>query len=1033
METVQYRILGSLDARSNGRVADLGPPKQRAVLAVLLLHAGEIVPSDRLIELVWGDDPPRTAAHSIQIYVSGLRSALEGIGGEILTTPPGYTLSADPESIDGVRFERLVTAGAGKPDPERRAAMLREALELWQGAPLADFAYAEFAHEPARRLEALRLDAVEALAAAELACKRPREALSLVEAAIREDPLRERLRELQILALYRSGRHPDALRAYQEFHRLLGDELGLVPSPALQRLNERVLLHDPSLAPEPPVAPEAVRNPYKGLRPFAEEDAGDFFGRDRLVAEILGRLRTGARLVALVGPSGCGKSSVLSAGLIPALREQGWTIATMTPGEDPLARLEGALGTAAPGPLLVAIDQFEELFTLGDEPTAATVLQAVAGAVGDAGSPVTVVLTLRADFYDRPLLYPEFAEVLTAGVVNVVPMAADELETAVLDPARLVGIDVEPALLAALVADTTDQRGALPLMQYALTELFDRRRGPALTLEGYRATGGLRALVSRRSEESFVVLDTDQQRAALQVFLRLVNLEEDGRPARRRAPLRELTALDVDPVTLSIVLEEFDRHRLLAFDRDPATGGAVVEVAHEALLWEWERLAGWCEAYREDLRRHRSLAAAAGEWEAMDRDPDYLITGTRLAEYEAWSRRTTLRLTSSERAFLDSALDRRRAAEATEEERRAQQRRLERRAARRLWALAAAALVLAGAVAVGVVSWLASRPPDVALLWLGGDNPLDETIEAGFDRAVARLGLEAEKHVVPAIANERELRRQAARGVDVVVSGAGPQQAEALDAVARDYPDTRFVALDHGGERPNVSYMTFADEEGSFLAGAAAALKSRTGVIGFIGAADFELIWRFQAGYEAGARAVDPGIQVRARYLSRPPDFSGFDSFGLARLTAKRLYEGGADVIYHAASWSGYGLFDAAHALSKRTGRRLWAIGVDIDQYRTVATGNPNVLGVTSDTRRQILTSMVKREDRAISTALEEYARGSPPGVRRLGVAAGGVELAYSGGFIDDIRPQLDRLRQRIVAGDIKVPTVPASRRDEGP
>jgi energy-coupling factor transporter ATP-binding protein EcfA2 len=300
---------------------------------------------------------------------------------------------------------------------------------------------------------------------------------------------------------------------------------------------------------------------------------------------VLASLSAGTRLVALVGPSGCGKSSVLNAGVIPALRagdvagSAEWTIAKMMPGSQPFERLERALPETPAGPVLLAIDQFEELFSLTDETTAARFLRALTRSAAGA---VTVVLTLRADFYDRPLQHGEFAALLTSGVVNVLPMAADELEAAVLAPARQVGVDLEPALLAELVADTTDQLGALPLLQYALTELFEARTGAVLSLEEYRKAGGLRALLSRRSEEAFDALDDEQRKVAQQVFLRLVSLSEDARPARRRAPVDELTALDVDPVALSIVLETFavvgvETTRRL--DRNPPRGPAPPAVA----------------------------------------------------------------------------------------------------------------------------------------------------------------------------------------------------------------------------------------------------------------------------------------------------------------------------------------------------------------------------------------------------------------------------------------------------------------------
>jgi DNA-binding SARP family transcriptional activator len=305
---VEYRILGSLQVLADGTVADLGPPKQRAVLAILILHANEIVPTDRLIDLVWTETPPRTAAHSIQIYISELRKTIEPLaaGSVIATRPPGYVLEADPESIDAGRFTQLVADGLRRrSDGDTAAAVrvLRSALDLWHGPALADFVYEEFAQAHVRRLSEVRLAALEELASAELDLGRPVQAVPLIETAIAMDALRERGRELQMIALYRSGRHAEALRTYQQYRRLLADDAGLDPSPTLRRLEERILLHDPSLEPSPS-APAGLRNPYKGLRAFEEEDAADFFGRESLVGRLVGALAGEARLLALVGPSG---------------------------------------------------------------------------------------------------------------------------------------------------------------------------------------------------------------------------------------------------------------------------------------------------------------------------------------------------------------------------------------------------------------------------------------------------------------------------------------------------------------------------------------------------------------------------------------------------------------------------------------------------------------------------------------------------------------------------------------------------------
>ena len=249
---MQFRILGSLAVVGDGKVAALGPPKQRALLAILLTRVGEVVPLERLVEQLWGSAAPRTADHSIQIYVSDLRRAFEPLGGAdlLVTRQPGYVLDAAPDSVDAWKFERLVREGTRlleDGDQDAGRATIREALALWSGPPLADFPYEEFAQPVARRLTEGRLTAVETYAAASLEAGRVTEALDLLSGAIQDDPLRERARELLMLALYRSGRHADALRSFHALRTQLTDEFGVDPSPSIRALYDRILAHDPSL------------------------------------------------------------------------------------------------------------------------------------------------------------------------------------------------------------------------------------------------------------------------------------------------------------------------------------------------------------------------------------------------------------------------------------------------------------------------------------------------------------------------------------------------------------------------------------------------------------------------------------------------------------------------------------------------------------------------------------------------------------------------------------------------------------------
>jgi basic membrane lipoprotein Med (substrate-binding protein (PBP1-ABC) superfamily)/DNA-binding SARP family transcriptional activator len=1061
---MDFRLLGALEVSANGAVAELGPPKQRALLAILLLHAGEIVPIDRLIDLLWGEHPPRTAGHSIQIYISDLRRALESLGTQrvLATRPPGYQLDTDPEAIDAHRFERLVREGTQRRregEPAAGAEVLRTALRLWRGPALSDFAYEEFAQPYIRRFGDLHLDAIEQVAAADLDAGRIGDVVPMLDAAIREDPLRERSRELLMLALYRSGRHPEALRTYQQLRALLADELGLDPSPSLQRLQERILLHDPTLLPaEPSSEGRTQPNPYKGLRSFTEADAPDFFGRDALVDRLLTVLQTDAHLVALVGPSGSGKSSAIAAGLIPRLREgaiggsERWIIAQMVPGASPLDEVRATISASAGvasglahllavgdatepsravvpllpygGRVLLVIDQFEELFTIADEVTRRQFLDAITRAVSEPAGQITVLLALRADYYDRPLLHPEFARVFTPGVVNALPMSADELEAVVVGPAERGGVDVEPPLLAALVADAADRPGTLPLLEFALTELFDRRSGPALTLDGYRALGGMRGVLSRSAEAIHAGLTQDEQAVAVQVFLHLVQVGAGASESRRRLPLSDLMSLDLDPVALSAVLDAFGERRLLTFDRDSSTQQATIEVAHESLFREWDRLAGWIDRHRAGLQRYQALAAATDEWQAAGGHSDYLLTGTRLDEFEGWIEDALVHINDRQREFIVAGLERRHSEHEAERARVEAEHRLERRARIRLVALAAVVVVTIGAAGVAAWAGLFDGPAHVALLHTGLGE-IDTINEAGFDRAVSELGLVgAEAFFDPnAFEGDQELRALADSGADLVlVTGTTPT----ADLIAAEHPNTQFVFGSPVAGGSNVAYMQFADNQSSYLAGVAAALATRTGTIGFVGGVDGVDIWAFHAGFQAGARSIDAEIVVLFEYLAPWGDFSGFNNAVGAQEAARRMYQAGADVVFHAAGGAGVGVFQAAVEESTDA-RHQWAIGVDSDQFWSVLA-LPGAVDPGS-WRQHILTSVIKRVDVATHDVITGFANGEwVRGKRAYDLGSRAVDISYSGGFVTDYRRQIDEAREQIIDRTVIVPCFPPER-----
>jgi DNA-binding SARP family transcriptional activator len=242
---LEFRILGPLEVMREGAALPVAGQKQRALLAALLVRAREVVSTDRLIDELWGEHPPRTAATSLQNFVSQLRKTL---GAEVLVTrAPGYVLEAPAEAIDAARFESTLKA-ARAPDPATRLEVLAGALDLWRGEPLAEFAYAPFAQAEIRRLEELRLVAVEERIDAELELGREAKLIGELETLVAQNPLRERFRAQLMLALYRSGRQAEALEAYQTARVALVEGLGIEPGPALQNLQASILRQDDELS-----------------------------------------------------------------------------------------------------------------------------------------------------------------------------------------------------------------------------------------------------------------------------------------------------------------------------------------------------------------------------------------------------------------------------------------------------------------------------------------------------------------------------------------------------------------------------------------------------------------------------------------------------------------------------------------------------------------------------------------------------------------------------------------------------------------
>lgn len=452
-------------------------------------------------------------------------------------------------------------------------------------------------------------------------------------------------------------------------------------------------------------------NPYLGLRAFSEADADNFFGRDSLIRRLLERMGEShdlSRFLAVIGASGSGKSSVVRAGVWPKLRRNGlpgsknWFFVDLMPGTDPFQSLEEALLRVAVKPprdlgsllrsspqgllkaaerilptdpgveLCMLIDQFEEVFTqVGDETERQRFLDALACAVLDAKSRLRVIITLRADFIEPAIAHADLGELLQQRGEYVLPFTPDELEQAITGPARRVGMVLDAGLADSIIEEVADQPGALPLMQFALSELFARREGLAMKQVAYQAIGGVRGALTQRADEVFRALDPAAQKQSRQMMLRLVTLGEGAEDTRRRESRVHLLALAGESrPAMEAALEAFGRSRLLNFDRDPFSRTPTVDVAHEALIRSWTRLRGWLAEARDELRASQRLQASAMEWQAAGRDPSFLVSGSKLEQLTLLQQSENVVLAPLEREYLEAALAARDAAARAEEERR---------------------------------------------------------------------------------------------------------------------------------------------------------------------------------------------------------------------------------------------------------------------------------------------------------------------------------------------------------------------------
>jgi len=471
------------------------------------------------------------------------------------------------------------------------------------------------------------------------------------------------------------------------FHRLICGIRGIEPGPELgQAIYEG-------------------QCPYRGLRVFDVDDAPFFFGREALVQWLLNELRPAVesqqvnRFLAIVGFSGSGKSSVARAGVSGAIRRDDisassrWPVAICRPGSDPLESLAVALSSAvnvaqgapalaelivefeknektlhliarqslrenAPATrLVVVVDQFEEVFTLcrKDELREALIRNVLYAAKVAQGR-THVILTMRADFYGKCAVNAELAAAFSDHHVLVGPMTDDELRRAIERPTQLVGCELEAGLVDLLVQDVRRQPGALPLLQYALLELWNKREGRRLTVKAYQEIGKLEGALQRRADATLKAFSQDEQELCRRTFLRLTQPGEGTEDTKRRVSMQELLSLSGKSNAEEDIIQKLADASLLTTEGDLTRSDAFVEVAHEALIRGWPRLRQWLDEDRAALRLHHRISEVAQEWQRSNKEEGMLYRGARLAQAQEWRERNEAEPNLIEREFLDASI-----------------------------------------------------------------------------------------------------------------------------------------------------------------------------------------------------------------------------------------------------------------------------------------------------------------------------------------------------------------------------------------
>ena len=680
--------------------------KVRGLLAYLAVESPRVHRRDSLAALLWPDWPDKGARTNLRYALSDLRSVIgdrEAEPAYLTITRETVQFNIDSDhSVDVLDFTKMLSPGVnGVQDIDR----LVEAVNLYQGEFLEGFSISDsqpFQEWMLLKREQLHRQLVEALRQLSAAYESKGEyepALRYARRQVELEPWQEDGHRMVMRLLADSGQPGAALAQFETCRQLLEIDLGTEPSEETQALHQQIQKGGWGTKGEPMTAERPPRPlgecPYRGLAAFREQDADYFFGREAYVDQLAETIQQERLVAVILGSSGSGKSSVVYAGLLPQMRAAtDWLVVDLRPGGRPFHALAAAmipwlepdlnetdrlvetqklakalskgeislqdvvervLEKHSEGQhLLLFVDQFEELYTLcPDSETQRGFLDGLLTAVkarclGNESS-LVVLLTLRADFMGQALAYRPFADALQKTSVMLGPMNVDELRTAVEKPAEKQGAEFEEGLVDRILDDVGDEPGNLPLLEFALTLLWERSDSGTLSHTTYEKTGRVEGALARYADDVYSDLDESDQEIARRVFIQLVQPgvgTEDTRRVAIRAEIGEA----------NWALTQYLADRRLVVTGLDTVGRETVEVVHEALIQRWERLRGWIEEDRTFRTWQESLRVAIHQWENTGRDDGVLLRGVPLSQAESWLDERSEELSTAERDFIQASI-----------------------------------------------------------------------------------------------------------------------------------------------------------------------------------------------------------------------------------------------------------------------------------------------------------------------------------------------------------------------------------------